>query len=244
MKRETVDIVEDIVTSLVNKVVVNSVVNNNDGTFTFFTDNTSYLAPHKNSGIEINGNEYKILNTEEYPFEFNCFFTVESQVDLSSITEINLNSLYYHHGTAMATKSYLDNEKVPTWNKYPLVYLLEVLRDRFNNNENLRLDRTSRLRLFFLSETDEDNWNTDQHYEYSIKPMRNVLYNFIDSLNNNAEIGKFDNYEAINHSKFGVYESDKGHTRRIFSDKLSGVELIIDLPILKGSLCCSNYTNK
>ena len=69
--------------------------------------------------------------------------------------------------------------------------------------------------------------------------MRNMLYKFIDHLNGSNIIGEFDSYKAINHAKFGVFVSSKGgHTQRIFNDKLSGVELRIDLPILKSRVCC------
>lgn len=234
MRKETVDIVEDLVSFLASKVIVDSIVNNNDGTYTFSTNNTSFLSPKMK--VDIGGNIYYVINTDANPFVFNSKFTLKGNVDPTGTTEVFLPSLNYLHGTAIATKGYLDRENTSE-KKYPLVYLLEVLRDKFNEDENLHLDRTSRLRLFFLSETDENNWDTDEHYEFSIKPMRNVVYNFIESLKLNRKIGKFDGWEAINHAKFGVYISDKGHTRRMFSDNLSGVELIIDLPILKELTC-------
>lgn len=234
MRKETVDIVEELVNFLVSKVVISSIVNNNDNTYTLFTNNTSYLAP--NMVINIGVNSYKVLNNDLYPFNFNNSFTIEGSVDPSGTLEIFLGPLKYFHGTVIDTKGVLNKINIST-DKLPMIYLLEVLKDKFNNDVNLRVDRVSDLRLFFLSETDENNWTTDQHYEYSIKPMRNVVYNFIESLNKNAGIGEFDDYVAINHVKFGVVIPDKGHTRRVFDDNLSGVELVISLPILKGKIC-------
>ena len=130
----------------------------------------------------------------------------------------------------------LDKKQFDT-EKFPMVYLLEIINDNFNNLPQDKIDRVSDFRLFFLTNTDEENWLTADHYTFAIKPMRNMLYQFIDDLNNNENIEEFSNFTAINHAKFGVYSTDKGHTRRILNDKTSGVEVRLNLPIVAGQLC-------
>lgn len=68
--------------------------------------------------------------------------------------------------------------------------------------------------------------------------MANLVKNFINTLYNSKYIGRFEDYETINHVNFGVYVTDKGNTKSIFSDQLSGVELNITLPFRKLALAC------
>jgi len=236
MIKETVDIVEELISQLNIVVKFKSIVDNGDSTYTIETCNTGYLFPCYD--FQIDGIDYTVLNEEGKEFVFNEKFTIKGDV-VPTATETTLDSLKYYHGTVIATKEELARKELSS-DKFPMAFLLEVLEDDFNNIDDSRVDRNSQLRLFFLSETDEDNWTTNEHYEFSIKPMRNLVYKFIAHLNESNLIGKINSYKAINHAKFGVYLSSKGgHTKRIFNDKLSGVELAIDLPILKSRACCS-----
>lgn len=235
MIKETVDIVEDLISGIDVIVKFKSVTDNLDGTYTIESCNTGYLFPMYE--FDIDGVNYKVLNEIGKEFVFNERFTIKGNI-IPTATEVTLNSLKYYHGTVIATKEELAKKELSS-DKFPMAFLLEILEDDFNNVDDSRVDRNSQLRLFFLSETDENNWTTNEHYEFSIKPMRNLLYKFIAHLNESNKIGKINSYKAINHAKFGVYLSSKGgHTERIFNDKLSGVELRIDLPILKSRDCC------
>jgi hypothetical protein len=222
MRKETVDIVEDLIGQLEIVVPFDTITDNGDSTYTIESCDTGYLFPCYK--FDIGGVVYTVLNEVGKEFVFN---------------ERTLDALKYYHGTVIATKEELDRKELSS-DKFPMAFLLEVLEDDFNNRDDSRVDRNSNFRLFFLSETDENNWNTEEHYEFSIKPMRSLLYKFINHLNGSNLIGEIDSYKAINHAKFGVYLSSKGgHTQRIFNDKLSGVELRIDLPILKSRVCYS-----
>ena len=234
MKRETVDIVEDLIAQLSIVVPFNSIVDNGDGSYTIESCNTGYLFPCYK--FILDGVDYTVLNEVGKEFVFNSKFTIKGNV-IPTATQVLLDGLKYYHGTVIATKEELARKELSS-DKFPMAFLLEVLEDNFNNSDDARIDRVSKLRLFFLSETDENNWTTQEHYEFSIKPMRNLLDKFITYLDRSNLIGKVDSYKAINHAKFGVFVSEKGgHTKRIFNDKLSGVELFIDLPIRKLKDC-------
>ena len=236
MKRETVDIVEELIGQLEIVVPFNTVTDNADGTYTILSCDTGYLFPCYK--FTLDGVTYTVLDEVGKEFVFNERFTIKGNIIPTAI-ELPLDALKYYHGTVIATKEELAKKEL-SYDKFPMAFLLEVLEDDFNNLPDSRIDRNSQFRLFFLSETDENNWNTEEHYEFSIKPMRNLLYKFIDHLNGSNLIGEISSYKAINHAKFGVFVSSKGgHTQRIFNDKLSGVELRIDLPILKSRTCCS-----
>ncbi len=201
MIKETVDIVEELISQLDIIVKFKSIVDNGDGTYTIETCNTGYLFPCYE--FEIAGVNYKVLNEIGKDFVFNERFTIKGNI-VPTVTEIALDSLKYYHGTVIATKEELARKELSS-DKFPMAFLLEILEDDFNNVFDARIDRNSQLRLYFLSETDENNWNTNEHYEFSIKPMRNLLYKFIAHLNESVMIGDIDSYRAINHAKFGVF---------------------------------------
>ena len=229
--RETVDIIEDLVAELDLVVEFSTVVDNLDGTYTITTCNTSYLFPC--SKFVLDAITYTV---QVAGFVFNASFVIKGSV-VPSATEVTLDPLKYFHGTVIATKAELD-KKILSSDKFPMVYLLETLSDDFDDDPESITDRNSSIRLFFLSETTKgDDWNTNQHYEFSIKPMRNMVYLFVNHLRNSNKVGEFDTYTATNHAKFGVNVSDSGHTQRIFNADLSGVELSINLPLLKALNC-------
>lgn len=126
-----------------------------------------------------------------------------------------------------------------------MVYLLEVIEDNFLEDDNL-LDRTSDLRLFFLTEANFEDWKTDQHYLDAIEPMRSMVDFFISEvLKKSKGLGKIEGYDVINHANFGVYTTDKGHTKKIFNDDYSGCELRITLPIKSDYSCgCDGVYSK
>ena len=239
MRKETVDIVEELIGQLEIVVPFDTITDNGDGTYTIESCDTGYLFPCYK--FDIGGVIYTVQNEVGKEFVFSERFTIKGNI-IPTATELTLDALKYYHGTVIATKEELAKKELSS-DKFPMAFLLEVLEDDFNNKNDSRIDRNSNFRLFFLSETDENNWNTEEHYEFSIKPMRSLLYKFINHLNGSNLIGEIDSYKAINHAKFGVYLSSKGgHTQRIFNDKLSGVELRINLPILKSRVCnpCKN----
>jgi hypothetical protein len=234
MKRETVDIVEDLIAALKIVVPFNTIVDNLDGTYTIESCNTGYLCPCYK--FVLDGIDYTVLNEVGKEFVFNSKFTIKGNV-IPTATQVLLDGLKYYHGTVIATKEELRRKELAS-DKFPMAFLLEVLEDNFNNSDDARIDRVSKLRLFFLSSTDENNWTTQEHYEFSIKPMKNLLDKFITYLDKSNLIGKVDSYKAVNHPKFGVFVAAKGGTvKRIFNEELSGVELSIDLPIRKSKDC-------
>ncbi len=230
---ETVDVVGSLVAAIDTSVNINEIVDNGDNSYTIFTCNTKYIKPCIK--FDVLGVTYNVIDTEGKEFVPNRQFTVQGS---SIITEtvINLPPMNYFYGTVIATSAELDKKKFDD-DKFPMVYLLEVINDNFNNLPQDKIDRVSDFRIFFLTNTDEKNWLTADHYRLAIKPMRNMLYQFIDELNDNPNIEEFSNFTAINHAKFGVYSTDKGHTRRILNDKTSGVEVRLNLPIVAGQLC-------
>jgi hypothetical protein len=143
----------------------------------------------------------------------------------------------FFHGTVLATSVELSNLEKGS-DKLPMIYLLEVIKERVNNDDGLTLEVEADVRLFFLAEANIEDWNTDGHYTGAIKPMRILADMFIEGLKDSGTVGDFESYTLINHAKWGVYTTDRGTKSKLFPDDLSGCELQINIPFLKECECC------
>lgn len=230
---ETVDIVGSLISQVVVTVPFKTIVDNGDNTYTITSCDTGYLFP--NYTFSIGGVNYTVLNEVGKEFVYNVKFTIKGNI-APSVSSVTLNPLQYESGTIIATKQDL-KLKDSTVDKFPMAYLHEKFKDEFDPRVQSPIDRKSSIKLFFLCETNGYEWNTKQHKAFAIKPMRNFLYKFISHLEKNSGIGELTPYGAEDHTLFGIYVDSSGHTRRLFDDKLSGVELTINLPIKKSSDC-------
>ena len=145
---ETVDVIGNLVAAIDTTIAIDSVVDNG-GSYTVTTCNTKYLRPRLT--FVHNAIEYTVLDTGFIP---NESFTVTG-ASIVTGTVITLDPMKYYHGTVIATSAELDKERLDT-SKFPMVYLLEIIRDNFNNLEEDRIDRESDFRLFFLVNTNEE----------------------------------------------------------------------------------------
>lgn len=127
--------------------------------------------------------------------------------------------------------------------KYPLIFQHEITRETFFNDKRNKLERESEVDLFFLCVADFKEWQIAEHNKFAIKPMRELALKFIEELKTSNGIGEFDTFEILDHVKFGVYTTEKGHTERIFNDNLSGVQLRMTIPFLKTCECNSPVVN-
>jgi len=232
MRKETVDIIEDILYEMNRTFVVDGVIQEGGDVYTLLTCDTLYL--HELKDITIDGNEYRITSVLH-----NTSITITGDV-LPNVDSFEIPLPTYFHGKAIDTNAELDmvdDKETIT----PLVYLTETYTDRMYPNDQLK-ERDVDLRIFFLTTANYDDWLTNEHYDKVIRPMRNLVYNFIETLDKSKIIGKFASYyDLTNHAKFGIFILRKGATQRIFDDNFSGVELNIRLPILKDMTtdgCC------
>lgn len=230
MRKETVDIIEELLSEIDLTIKIDNVIDNNDGTYKLEVCDTGYLQECRDITIgnrtyniqDVKHNEYLIIKGKSAPEEM----------------EFQPYPYHYFHGKAVETNAELDMIDDAEL-KTPLVYLVEILQDRFYPNDEL-IERTVDIRMFFLTTANYDEWLTNEHYDKAIKPMRNLVYKFIETLDKSKIIGRFaEYYDLINHAKFGIFILRKGATNRIFDDNYSGVEFKMRLPILK-DLTCSN----
>lgn len=180
--------------------------------------------------LNVNSVDYKIILVN------GNSITIKGVID--PVNTVKIQKPFYYHGTPRATNNEINLMQENRVAHTPFIYLLQILRERVNNDPKLSLDRIADVRMFFLDEADFTNWNTDNHYTFVINRMRSLVENlFIKEANDYYLFDDFDDYEVIDHVKFGVYKDYEGHVNSVFDKNLSGVELRINLPILKSLSC-------
>jgi hypothetical protein len=147
----------------------------------------------------------------------------------------------YLHGTIKQTSNEI-TEVMDKTTVYPLIYLNELIIEDFDYDELHPLERTSPLRIFFL-ETHNGELTEDTK-TLVLDPVNNLVDEFIKILRKTPYINKgaFTPGKRTNLSLFGVYQFSKGNVSNYFNDKLTGVELAINLPLSKG--LCNNFNQK
>lgn len=234
MKKETVDIIADLVANIPLNIDITNVVDNLDGTFTCSVCNTLYLS--KGFSIVINLVEYQIVSVL-----VNESFIVSGSI-IPPVIKFALPALYFFHGTILQTN--LENTRdTNVFNRTPMVYLGRPFTETIDplDQNNVEIERESNVSLFFLTQADFEKWMTVDHDINAIKPMRNVMYAFIDSLKiapNNKIVARLsDTYTATDKIKFGIYVPQKGVETFLWNDKLSGVQCDITIPIRRQCDC-------
>jgi hypothetical protein len=228
-RKETVDIVEDLVNGINLTFTATDIIDLTGGFYQLNTTNTLHLQVC-NFLLTIDGETYIITEVVKDSY------IVLSGAVLPTSLSFDVYAPFYFHGTILATKSETDliTDSV---DKTPMIFLLETIIDEFKNQES-RTERTSSIRMFFLTQSDWEDNNTNDHYTKAIEPMRNLVYNFIDSLKGSKIINKFVEleYTVINHTHFAEYVKGS-YNNAIFDANLTGCELLLTLEILKNTKC-------
>lgn len=230
MRKETVDIIKEIVESLSTDVVVDAVTSNPDGTFTLETKCTWWLSLQ--SPIVIDGNPFLVED-----FVFNTSLTVKPNG--GAFTPIagswNIPAPKWLNGTLKMAQNEVDAIDDKT-ELCPFVYLFEVLRDQENTDEESMIDRETDLRMFFLDTVLTKDWLTEDHYKYFVYPIKQCAELFISKIKTSRFFTESLNYEYINL----INVSEEGRQEKsIFDCNLSGVELRLFAEI-REDLSCTN----
>ena len=215
MNQLTVDIIRGIVNSLTANFVVSDVVSNVDGTFTLGTECTWWTTPQQTYSID--GNDYIITD-----FLINQYIIVKpvGHAVVPVPTTFVLAAPTYLHGTLKMAGSEVDAQTDKTI-LCPFVYLFEIITERKNNDEESMIDREVELRLFFLNSVNTGDWLTEQHYQYFVAPMQQMVNLFYDKIRNSKlfiDNARHDDTTLINVSEQGKQE------KSVFDCNLSGIE--------------------
>jgi len=225
-KTDIIDYIGDVLNDVDKTITILSTTNPSGGVYIITVDDVKWIQP--SIILSIGGNDYTVSSIS------GCVITL-SGASAIVVSTFTLPTVYFFHGTVKETNITLTKRQFDT-DKIPLVYLLEVFSERFNEDYD-EFERVSDLRLFFLTHADFENWEVDDFYSNSIKPMQRLTQHFIDTLNKQVRVQQIRDYELTNLSRFGVYVNNKGFEATLFEDKLSGVELRISLELRKPTDC-------
>lgn len=232
---ETVDIIREVVEAINIEFTAKTITDNTNGTFTLTTDDTLHL--QEKFSVTIGSVTYEIQTVVK-----NVSITIIGTV-LPTIKVFNIYSPVYYHGTVIKVKAEISGatNAQNVFARTPFIYLREIIEDEINSKRNQSpIEKTTDLQILFLTQCDYADWKIVDHYSKSIAPMRSLVENFIERVHENLMISKFDtSYKAKPHVNFGVYVTDKGETKSIFTDNLSGIEVNIRLSFKRQTPACS-----
>jgi hypothetical protein len=231
MKVVTVKLIERLINDMVLVSEITNITTNFNGTWCIESCELFHVRP--GSIITIDNVEYEVERVD-YDKKKICFNSASPVTG----TTFTAPPFFFMHGTPVDTGNVLATIMDST-QKIPLIYLLEVIRDEFNNSNTSVIERQSNVNLFFLDEANYNDWDVDQHYSDAIIPMFNLCNYFVDYLRNSSEIGVINDYNITYHAKFGLQIRDSfGHINNLFTDNLSGVQLTINIAFKRSFACC------
>jgi len=229
MSVQTVDYLETFLAGINFKTFVTSY--SNDGTSTTITVKEMFYA-RVGLNIDIDGTDYPITSVN-YTTKTIIFTGV---VAIPLVAE--LQAVQYFHGTPIAVNGELNAIPLTT-DKAPFLYVYEIIPEDYDHSLTANLDRIASVKMVFLDDSSQYN-TTDLHYSNVITPISNLVDKFVkDLLNDRGNTIRvlFERSRRLNHVMFGTYTDNKGHETTIFEDRLTGIELDIDIPFSRVNNC-------
>tara|TARA_R110000803_G_scaffold25278_3_gene60352 strand:+ start:266 stop:958 length:693 start_codon:yes stop_codon:yes gene_type:complete len=230
MTKEITNIIGELVAKIDNVCIG---IYDSVTTFTMICD-TKYLRVGKKVTNEA-GDEYMVTKVVEDEYiEVTPLLVGSPNLD----GKIYLPPPFYISGTKMATNREWTISTSDMTSKTPLAWLLELIRLE-KQGRGSSVNWRSDLRMFFLDETDIQNYYTKDHRDNVVEPMSRLAQLFMKVIDEDLTFESIDDYELITFSRFGV-ETERGMFENILDANLSGVELRLTLGKYKGNCHCEN----
>lgn len=146
--------------------------------------------------------------------------------------------VYFYNGTPIMVGHELDSV-LSADQKTPFLYLYEPITDKYFNLDLSIIERESNVVMYFLDQSNYQDWDTDQHYSGAVSPMFNLAGLFMEFLMQDTRVGEIEDYSITYIPNFSIVRNVGGTSRKIFNDDLSGVELKVSIPFYNNFDCCS-----
>ena len=231
MRRETVDIVRELVGKIPKRIVASEIVDNGDNTYTYKTCDTLY-AQGTCQEVTIGGERYEVVGVE-----FCESITLKGDV-LPTELEFDLYDVYYFHGVVQDTAE--EWIRITDYaDKTPMVYLVEPSVEDPNDDVKKSIDRVSKFRMFFIGQSKWEDFTTLDHYDYAIRQMSRLEALFADTLRLSKDIHDYDRSNKMNRAKF-ARKTKSDSVEAVFDEDLTGCQLNYRVTINK---CCKSTTS-
>ncbi len=237
-RKETIQVIGDLIAAWKMPLKIKTVTDNLDGTYLLTVTKTYYLIAGQDRTLTIDSVVYTIVEVTDNE---SILIRDEATVPTAPpVVTFDLPVPKYFNGTIVVTGSEISGENDLS-KKTPMVYLRRPFSETVDAQDlnNTDVANEADLTLYFLTEAQFDAWSTAQHDTFAVKPMRNMMYAFIEMLKSNANgkyVERLTNYEAMDMIKFGVYVQN-GYEKAIWSDNYSGVEMRITLGLKYQCYC-------
>lgn len=225
---ETYKLIELIIANIDCTITIDSITQiGATDSYLISTHNTKWLGINKSYTIDSDS----YLVTDIVPnTSFTITLTTGQSVPVSS--SMTIEAPKFEHGTfnmVAGERAKLSN----AIRNNDFIYFNEPSTDVVYTDELDARDRDSNCQLFFMKESNFQDWTNLQHYNYCIAATGNLKNAFIQACKNTSFVGEMNqSHTSENHVKWGVI-STKGHTTTIFNEQLSGKMADITIPFLK-----------
>lgn len=179
------------------------------------------------------GNEFIVT-----AFENNDWIEIEPYGHGLSFTGslVVAPSITFLHGSPSSTNNEYLNISNETLQKTPFIWLLEPY-DEDEEDRDSVLDCSFSGRLFFMDWADESTWLNDEHNTNVIVPMENLREALKQVVEGSYSFRSTSTLRSKPRSRFGVVVSDKGSSKKIINEDLSGVEVSFNFDLFDTDIC-------
>ena len=221
-RTRTRSVIGSIISELSFTFNITSVTDNLDGTFTLTSCETFHIQP--TFSVTIDGIDYPVISVVK-----NVNIVISGTV-LPTASTFLVYAPYYYHGTPVQVSNELTEISVAA-DKTPMVFLNESYVEKYFGSDS-SVDREADLRIFFLTQSNFEDWLSEDYHNNSFEQMNDMIDRFLIRCKKSKLIGKFSEHSRIIRQKVSVVSSDK-NKKNLFNMNLSGVELLIKLPFNK-----------
>lgn len=180
------------------------------------------------------GNKYKVIG---YKFDEYLELKPIGHAELFTGSIVLGPTPIFMSGTPSSVNNeYLRIKGQRTLDKTPFVWLLESY-----EYDDLPLDSSVEYaydaKFFLMDWANEKKWRNEDHNDIVIKPMENLARMIIDYIEDDYSFKRLGTKRIRPRSRFGVEVTNKGNTKKIINEDLSGVELSLTLELYDLSVC-------
>lgn len=238
IKKSTYELIIPIVEAINKTVLIDSITDNTLFNYTIYSTCTKWTT--KGFTVTIGGNSYEIT-----AIVANESITVQGTIALDLETEsFELYEPKFYHGTIKATEADLnrkENNRLWASDKLPMIWLHEAVEETHHNNESDAIARESRCELYFMIDADFSKWVNEDHYELAIKPMRNLIDEFMKAMKSSGlvDMDNIEDFRTMDFARWGTYLDKSGSEKQVFSSySMSGSKLDITIPFIRNQTNC------
>lgn len=236
---EVTTLLQDAVNSIDLTINFHTVVEISANRYGCYTTNTKWVMIENK--IVLNGVEYKVES-----YSLNEFLELSgASIPSTGSQALNIKrgksivpfSPYFTHGKLKAVNAKVADVKKDS-NILPMLWNFELQPRTLPADLDTIFESEGSVRIFFLNSTNPKQYETETDYQNSIFPLTNLVDEFLVALRKQKRAGKFFVSNRINHSKFTTGGGDTNVAENYVLGKfLSGIEIEVDLPVLKSLIC-------